>query len=282
MPHLEHRRGPSQQGQRRFDPALAAAIVAALCWPATTIDLANGAVRAMAAVLLVLVLPGYALAEAALPAGGIGPWERLTLAAGLSAAAAALGGLVLHLTPWGLQPWTWSPLLVTITLAASAVAVARRRWPAPAAGRLRLGTFNRQAPLLLGMAALFAIAAWMAARAGAAAVPGTGYTQLWMLPAALDGRPAVRLGVRSAERRPLTYRLELRTDGGPLRAWEAISLQPGQQWETIEPLPAVSPEGMVSAALYRSDQSGVYRHVAVWPSAWLSPQRQMRGGGAGQ
>ncbi len=266
---------------RRFDPALAAAIAAAACWLATMLDLWGGALRVPAAVLLVLVLPGYAVVEAAVPAGGIGSWERVVLAVGLSAASAALGGLALHLTPWGLHPWTWGPLLVAITVGAGAVAVWRRPLPALAARRplARPGGLTPQDSLFFGTAAIIVAVAWMAARTGAAQTPGAEYTQLWMMPAAIDGRPAVRLGVRSAERRPLTYRLELQTGGVPVRAWAVIALQPGEQWETIEPLPASELQAMVGATLYRADQTGIYRHVTLWPASWLSSPVAMHGGG---
>ena len=75
---------------------------------------------------LVFILPGYALTCALLPTVKFGA-ERFVLSLGLSLAAVIVGGLLLNLTPFGLQTDSWAILLGGITLGASAVAIVRRR-----------------------------------------------------------------------------------------------------------------------------------------------------------
>src|SRR5262249_42499579 len=82
--------------------------------------------RALAAFLLVLLLPGVAITAAVFPPGRLSGAEWVTYGLGTSLAVAALGGLVLHWTPWGLSAGAWVVLLGAITLAAGAIAV--RHW----------------------------------------------------------------------------------------------------------------------------------------------------------
>src|SRR3954471_19437230 len=82
----------------------------------------GGAVRVLVALPFALVLPGLALTLALFPAGVPDGAERLLFSLGLSLAVTALGGLVLHLTLWGLRPASWTLLLGAITLAAGVAA----------------------------------------------------------------------------------------------------------------------------------------------------------------
>src|SRR3954454_24445758 len=91
------------------------------------VALGGGAVRVLVALPFALVLPGLALTLALFPAGALDGAERLLFSLGLSLAVTALGGLVLHLTPWGLRPASWALLLGAITLAAGVAAFLRRR-----------------------------------------------------------------------------------------------------------------------------------------------------------
>ncbi|MDQ6673875.1 MAG: DUF1616 domain-containing protein, partial [Chloroflexota bacterium] len=68
-------------------------------------------VRASLAGPLVLVLPGYALVRALLPARPRRLAELLLLSLGSSLAIAVLGGLVLNLTPWGIRAESWAVFL---------------------------------------------------------------------------------------------------------------------------------------------------------------------------
>jgi len=83
--------------------------------------------RIALAVALVLVLPGYAITMAVFAARPLDHATTILFSIGLSLTAAILGGLVLNWTPEGLQASSWTILLITMTLGAGAVALARRR-----------------------------------------------------------------------------------------------------------------------------------------------------------
>jgi uncharacterized membrane protein len=238
---------------------LAVVAVAIVLLPASL-----GPVRSILAVPLVLVLPGYALQAMVFPTRGVGIVARAVFTLGLSLAVAAVGGFVLNWTPAGLRSGPWALWLGAVTLGAALVALRRRGpdvarpvWPA-------IGLQPRQW-LLGGLAVVLVVAAYVIASVGAAQ-PTTTFTQLWILP---DGGAtnAVRLGVRSAEASPLTYRLQLKVDGQVVREWPAIRLAPREQWTTEAPLPAgVANPGPIEAVLYRADGGAQpYRHVALWP-----------------
>jgi uncharacterized membrane protein len=244
-----------------FDLLAVAAIAAA----ATALTLAGGATRALPAAALALVLPGYALTAAAFPKRSLGPAERLLCALGLSLALAALGGLALHWTRWGLRPAPWALLLGGITLTACAVAQHRRRQQAAPLDEPRRASppthplpLLRQS-LLLSLAAALALGALALNHGSALERRDAGFTQLWLLPAAEEH--GVRLGVTNLEQGPLRYRLQLQAAGRPLQTWETITLDPGAQWQATATPPAGQP---LEAILYRLDApEKPYRHVML-------------------
>jgi uncharacterized membrane protein len=273
---------------------LVAAGTAALALP---LPIPQG-LRVAAALPLVLLVPGLAISLALWPepqsaidlenpgneeAIGISRTTRLLLSVGLSLAIAALGGLVLTLTPWGVQPGTWGCFLGAIALGAGLVAVLRRWTSAPAEdvaqplvthsspwAALGIPTISLRQGLLLALAALVVAGAWSAALSGAATLPSRGYTELWMLPTTqgiATGAAAVRLGVRNHETGVVRYRLRVETGGRTVQEWSELDLRPGQQWEGQASWPAAtSAKVPVQAVLFRADAPDVpYRHVLIWP-----------------
>ena len=82
-------------------------------------------VRVAGGLLLVLVLPGYALTAALLPRRSLGRPELALCALGLSLAVAALGGLLLNVAGHLSRP-AWDILLTAVTIACCAIAGRRR------------------------------------------------------------------------------------------------------------------------------------------------------------
>lgn len=100
--------------------AVTAMVLATLGWT-------DSSLRVLFALPLVLVLPGYALAEALWPKRMfLTRSERVLFALGLSLLAAIIGGLTLHAGGWGLYPNTWALFLGGLTLVGSMVALLRR------------------------------------------------------------------------------------------------------------------------------------------------------------
>jgi uncharacterized membrane protein len=267
--------------------ACAVAIIAPLV---VLLGVTEPALRLAVGFPLVVLVPGYALMAATCPGPSVWGAERLALSIGTSLTVAVLTGLMLHWTPWGLQPVSWSVALGGVTLVAAACTVIQWRWrsvpggAAGAAGRAARTTNRRAAPvlhigvgssLLLASAALIVVGTVYLARLSATSRTAVGFTQVWMLPAGDASATTVRLGVNSNETTETQYILRLDVDGAPLQTWPSIVLGPGQTWEATAAIPAEAGAPMVAEArLYRvdgqamtdealSDPSGAYRRVMM-------------------
>jgi uncharacterized membrane protein len=218
---------------------------------------------------LVLVLPGYALLSATFPERALEIPERLVFSLGLSLAIVILGGLALNWTPFGLRASSWAVLLAGITLAASAVALVRRRGQSMAGqGWLRVGNvgFTLRKGLLLGLAAAIVCGALAVSIIGAERQSYARYTQLWILRAGgASAENAVRLGISNMESTAMEYRLDVNVGGKVVKQWSAIDLEPNKQWESTLVLPPTTSVTSVEADLYRADAPAmIYRHVVLW------------------
>jgi uncharacterized membrane protein len=225
---------------------------------------------------LAFVLPGYALMRALFPGKPFGNAERIILSLGISLSIVILGGLVLNSTTFGLHARSWAVLLGVITLSASAIVILRQRRQGKTAGNwsalkdLHL-TFRQG--LLLGIAALIVGGAFVVSIVGAQQQARTGFTQLWMLPAASTSKAndSVRLGLSNKESTPMRYHLAVDINGKILKDWPAIDLSPNQQWEFRLALQksllvgSASTPAKIEALLYRADDpKTLYRHAILW------------------
>lgn len=243
--------------------ALAEALIGALA-----LALGGSAARVAAALPLVLLLPGLALTFAAFPRRALGPAERLLLGLGLSLAVAALGGLALNLTPWGLRIGSWATLLGGVTVVATAIGLARRRvrqpgWAAAAPAR-RGGGMTLPQATLLALAALVLSGSLAITVRGAQEQETVGFTQLWMVPDQAGNPATVRIGVSNREPATTPFRLQLVVEGDPRRTW-TLRLANDETWEQAVDLPAdLAPTDDVEAVLYRGDAPDqVYRRVKL-------------------
>jgi uncharacterized membrane protein len=227
--------------------------------------------RIALAVPLVLVLPGYAITMAVFATRPLDHAATILFSIALSLTAAVLGGFVLNLTPEGLRTGSWTILLITMTLGAGVVALARRRalvivkevYPRDWGGRLPL---RRWDSVFFGLALVLVAGAFHIAVTGADTQPATGFTQLWLLPSDDGSSNVVRVGLRNGEAGVTSYRLQLITRGVVIAEWPEVELQPHQTWEDIATLPANRTDGTtVEALLYRNDAPGViYRRAQLW------------------
>ena len=233
-------------------------------WPGAVLALVHG----IAGVIVVLLVPGYAISLAALPARTLGFWERVALSLGLSIAVAAFSGLVLTWTPFGLRAMTWLAALGTVTLAATWLA----RWrlsliPSSAPLHNGEGTATGEGtrahvPLLIGLATLIAGGAVAVAYVGVLDEVQPGYTELWLLPQPTTGAHAIQVGVKNMELRPMRYRLVVELANRPIEQWSPIELQPGQSWQaTADLLASPKADAPVQAFLY---QLGAPQTVYRW------------------
>jgi hypothetical protein len=229
----------------RLAAAAAVALALLVAWLGLT-----AMARALVA-LVVVVVPGYLLAWPVLRPR-FGSAGAFAIAGGLSIGMVALSGLALNLLPWGLQAATW--LGYVAILLVIGLAFGRRPW----SWRPRVRVAAHEA-LLAGIGAIMIMAALILARSFVA-YPTESFTQLSIAPASGAPASSVEVRIRSEERAPTAYRLELLRDGGPATSIASIHLSPGETWTDIVSVGS----GQIEARLFLlTDPGTVYRHVTL-------------------
>lgn len=241
------------------------AVAAALLCAAMVIAIPYTAVRAVFAVPLCLVLPGYALSAAAFAHRPVRGPQRLMLVLSLSLSVLAVGAVLLDVAPGGLRLASWAALLLLVVVAGCIAAVVRRRAGlTPAAVHWSWPRLRRGDLVLLGIAAVVIAGALSFSRVLLPAPNAIGYTQLWMLPTGSRSTPTLRIGVRSAEQHRSTYRLVLAVGSGRPVPVTRLTLRPGAASEINVPLSnAPRTATIVAAELYKLGSRGIYRQVTA-------------------
>lgn len=233
-----------------------------------------GVPRFVCAAVLLLIAPGYAVSTALFPSGWISAAARVMVVCLLVLSMLAVGAVLLDVTSVGLSRESWSILFLVLTLGACAVTISRRDDAPQSPPRVALPRLRATDVALLLVAVVAVVAGVVISRTPLPAEQVLGYTQLWMVPEGAAGDGRFRVGVRSAELRSHSYRLELEIgDVTRVLAWR-IKLAPGARFEKqvrlAEPLllSDVPRDGTVTARLYRLDIARVpYRRVTarIWP-----------------
>jgi hypothetical protein len=202
-----------------------------------------GFVIGLIGVVTLIAFPGAGLARLLVP-------SRMTLggqvgvSVGLGLALAVIVGVVLDLTPIGIEH---APTVMTAAAILAAVGLA----PAAARGLRRLevpsADWAREVALI-ALAAVLATGAYAGARVAAERQGPAGLTQLWIMPSSGDD---VRVGVANIGTSPVEWRLVLR-EGAEVIAEEApIVLQADESWEMTIEVPQRA--GQVTASLFGPD-----------------------------
>jgi uncharacterized membrane protein len=221
-----------------------------------------GFIRVLFAIALVAILPGYGLTTAIFIRYPLGFAEKVAFSCGLSLGLAAVGGLLLHFTRWGLQSASWVILLGGITLIANGVALARIRPTANVDLSVIHVPLRLHQILLVILAGVVMTGAYLTARAGAENRPVPRYTQVWLLWAD-ETQAEVTLGIHNHEGAARQYRLQLTTRQGQIQEWPVVTLAAGETWQTrYTPPPSISDSDFIRATLYRLDiPEDSYREV---------------------
>jgi uncharacterized membrane protein len=248
------------------DRDLRACALAAVACAAVALAAHLTAVRAVAAVPLCLVLPGYALTAAFFARTRLELRSIVMLTLALSLTTLILGSLLLNFTPWGLRAGTWAALLLAVVLGGCTVAGLRREPRAKAPGtaaRVRLPRPRVRARdvALLTLAAMIAAGAMVVSRIPLSAPNAVGYTAMWMLPGHSGSGSDLEIGIQSAEQQPTSYRLVV--EMGARSTESSFVLTPGGRTEVPVPLDPRPVAGTVVAMLYRNTETGVYRRVTA-------------------
>jgi uncharacterized membrane protein len=218
-------------------------------------------VRLVAAVALVLFLPGHAFALA----GGLGSlprdaFEYRLFEVATSIAVVIVTGLGLDVTAWGLTRTSWAVGLGAVTLVLLAWSLRRPR--APATPR---PTAARRRPSLAAVAAIVVtigtagVAVDVAARAARDQDAAIDVVQLWVIP---DEGGEVRVGVANHEGRDASYRI-LVDDGSPGGQSYDIEVPDDGTWERPLPPAASNAPGTTRVTLARPGTSQPLRSVWV-------------------
>lgn len=223
---------------------------------------------------LVLFLPGYGLSAVLLGNYRVSRAARLLWSVGLSIAVAIVGGVLVALTPWGLQTTTWVILLAGVTCSAGGLAWLggygtgdRGRMTDEGRRRMDDNKGFRVSPgdaILFGLAVLAILAALQIAQLPAPPTSANGYTSLWILPSNSPNAHVIHFGFTSQEMEPVTYKVVVQVNGQPAQTWSEITLQPGEQWMNSFDASQVAAAAKIEADLYREDEpDAVYRSAVV-------------------
>jgi len=236
-------------------------------------------VRVAIAMGAVLFVPGF-LSLAALyphPTAPM-PHERAVLSFGLSLAVVSLVGLGLNFSPWGIRPIPFMVALALGDVAASAVAILRRR------GRARMGDVTTPRVAWRSASRLVLPAASLAA-AGLGAIVVLAllgsprqeqFTEFYLrgpggsiedLPGSVraNDEVATRLTVANREGSTQRYRVEPVLGGQRLPSIEIGDLVGEAVWERVLSFPATGTIGRTTLRfdLYRGTESGPYRSLVL-------------------
>jgi hypothetical protein len=246
----------------RLRPALLllCAALAGVCAAVILNTPAGSPERAVAAFLLVMVLPGVALTEL-LPASPRGPGAAAAVSVALSVSATVLASVGLYFAGVRLDLDSWTVTLTAITVLAAAGAAVRRGPVALPWAGLRA----RPAPALvvagLGAAVLLAGAAGLTVRSVSDRTQRTRFTQLWALPPT-GGASAATIGIYNHQGASRRYELRVYSNGRLVRSQLVLVPDRGSFTTTETPPAAKSADLRVTIAV-PGRLENVYRWVQV-------------------
>jgi hypothetical protein len=222
-------------------------------------------VAVSAGLLLVLVLPGYALTAALLPRRSLRPPELALCVLGLSLAAAALGGLLLNVAGHLSRP-AWDIFLTAVTLACCAVAGLRRT--ADSTERRPFGATARRVP---GATRRLAERHTVALLLATAAVAVTGLALAIAVQAATIGGPPLALSLKALGSRQIRVGV---SPGATAQSGLSLVVRAGRTQSRLA-LPPLSPTqiytktltvpaGSADIVVDLDQGSRTLRHVQYW------------------
>ena len=236
-----------------------------------------GDLRAVAAIALVLVLPGMLLF--AWVAGRPGRWfEWLVSGLATSLATTIVTGIALNRLPEGLVPRQWWIVLsllcgVAAPLGLAAVLRMRRE-----AARVPVSRASLARAAVVALSAVIAMGAIALARNGAEAHREYAYTNFWILPQAGPNPSSAVVGIENREKVVQVYSLELMANGAAIGLLPDLRLAPGERLVQPVAVPRqAAGETMIEARLFLQGRPElVYRRVWLRLAAAPSPDLAAR------
>lgn len=205
---------------------------------------------AISGMLLVFVLPGYAMVKMLFPENHLETGEFVALTLGLSLAIAAIGGLILQWLPWKQETYSWTVLLGSITFFASIAALLRQRHlkiHPPSFTKVNISlSFNDG--LIFVLAGVGVMIAFILAYKGEVIQNSADFTQLWITPGQ-QSNSTVQVGINNRTAEMIQYRLLLKVNDEVVDETSPIDLDSDETWKYTYNLPEGADS--VSAELYR-------------------------------
>lgn len=246
----------------------------------------SNALRAVLGLPFILFFPGYVVVAALFPRiGEIGPAVRMALSFGLSVALAALVGLVLNYTSWGVSLYPMLASLTVVIVAGSGVACYRRLRLAPAdrfAATVHVPRLGWWGLARLDRAASIALAVSVVAVAGAVAylvavpTPGATSTEFYVLglegevgaypeTVALGDEASVTVGIVNHEGAMVHYLVEVYVSDVMSAEVGPLPLDDEGKWEgAVSFVPWQIGDGQrVDFVLYRDGEAESYKTLHI-------------------
>jgi hypothetical protein len=252
-------------------PVLASATVGAAL---LSLGIAGVPLQALAAILLVAILPGIAVLRRIDPES-ITDARALAFVPALSFAVVIACGIVLH-SLGAMHYWGWAIGLSMFTLAALAWdAVAGLAGDDTAGGsaapqltaRAGPAGVDRRTITMFAAALGLLIAALAFTTYRAATHREFQVTEFWMTPD-LRARSVYVLGLRNLTAVPQTYAIELTVGGRAHSKWGDMRVLPGQTWTTTFQAPEIPGTDRARADLFLQNEPN-----RVLRSVWLAPRQ---------
>lgn len=205
---------------------------------------------------LVLIVPGAILSGALTHSSQDRAADQILSTLGYSMAVLAVGGVLLNVFTFGMQPITWLAYVALIVLGGEGVRRVRGRQGihlnvrSVHPVRLERAALCLLVPVLIGTA--FAVAIY-----GAHRQDSRGFAQLWIIPKA--GQARYQVGVSSNLERPTDYTVNLAVAGRTKKVWR-LRLASGQGWQSTIRVPV---NASVRVTLFQAGHREPYRQVFI-------------------
>lgn len=231
-------------------------------------DVPSVPLRTVLAFPVIFIFTGYAFQALIFSGEGLTDTERVTYTIGLSFIFTILGGFVIYLSPWKLEPVSWMVYFTVMILLFSVMAMLKRFSSAmgePLSYRV-IQRGNRTQYAWFAVALIIVGVAFWGSRLAAENQPYDGFSQLWMVPEEEQDVILVEVGFRNYEEHITSYRIEVFTNKAVLLDKEGIELIPDEAWKVEFNVPKrVFPEYMTARLYLADDPTTIYREVILYP-----------------
>lgn len=240
-------------------------LIATIAVILVVIGIESVVLRTIVGVPLVLGIPGYLLFNLLTSSSETIQLSELPMyAGGLSIAIVAVTGLLLAVSPWGIQAKSFVMTLGMFTYVTSAFIYVKRSTNFEprhigTSGAIRP---NKSQYLILIYAVIIMGGALIVSYMGANQARQTNFTEFWIVPTDKTADKSIAIGIRNVEHSDVVYDIQLKSKDTVIQEWKSITLKPSESWSRN--ITIGSDVENLEALLYREDNpEAVYRRVTL-------------------